>query len=96
MGIEINLLKKYPKTKRDIDSRKNDKTEKHQKIARKFDKDFFDGDRSTGYGGYYYNIKYWDKVVDDFIYYYNLSDKSKISLTRVITYLKSSTCSGTI
>ena len=78
MGVEINLLEKYPKTKRDINSRKNDKTEKHQKIARKFDKDFFDGDRSTGYGGYYYNIKYWDKVVDDFINYYNLSEKSKI------------------
>ncbi len=78
MGVEINLLEKYPKTKRDVNSRKNHKTEKHQKIARKFDKDFFDGDRSTGYGGYYYNIKYWDKVVDDFINYYNLSEKSKI------------------
>ena len=78
MGIEINLLKNYPKTKRDINSRKKDKTIEYQKIARKFDKKFFDGNRSTGYGGYYYNIKYWDKVVDDFISYYNLSHKSKI------------------
>ena len=78
MGIEIDLLKNYPKTKRDINSRVKDKTIEHQKIARKFDIDFFDGDRNTGYGGYYYNIKYWDKVVDDFINYYNLSDTSKI------------------
>ena len=78
MGIEINLLERYPKTKRDINSRKNEKTKEHQNIARKFDKEFFDGDRSTGYGGYYYNIKYWDKVVDDFINHYDLNEGSKI------------------
>jgi SAM-dependent methyltransferase len=78
MGIEINLLEKYPKTKRDINSRKNMKTLDHQNIARKFDREFFDGDRTTGYGGYYYNIIYWDKVVEDFINFYDLSDNSRI------------------
>ena len=48
---EINLLKKYPKTKRDLSKRGNEKTEEDRIIARRFDKEFFDGDRKNGYGG---------------------------------------------
>ena len=41
LGKEINLLINYPKTKRDINKRLEEKTEKHRAIARKFEKDFF-------------------------------------------------------
>ena len=75
---EINLLKKYPKTKRDLTKRGNEKTEEDRIIARRFDKEFFDGDRKNGYGGYYYNSKFWTEVVKDLNNFYKLKSGSKI------------------
>ena len=75
---EINLLKKYPKTKRDLSKRGNEKTEEDRKIARRFDKEFFDGNRKNGYGGYYYNSKFWTEVVKDLNNFYKLKNGSKI------------------
>jgi ubiquinone/menaquinone biosynthesis C-methylase UbiE len=77
MGRKINLLKRYPSSKRNVDRIQNNK-KKYQKIARKFDKRFFDGSRLTGYGGYYYNKKFWYKVTGDFIKYYKIKPSSKI------------------
>ncbi len=78
MGSEINLLKNYPKTKRNPKERGLIKSKNDQLIARKFDKDFFDGDRSVGYGGFYYNPKYWENVIPTLVDYYNLKRNSKI------------------
>ena len=78
IGKEINLLKNYPKTKRDISKRREEKTEEHRAIARKFGKDFFDGDRKVGYGGFNYDPKYWTKVVKDISDYYKLKSGDKI------------------
>ena len=75
---EINLLKKYPKTKRDLSKRGNEKTEEDRIIARRFDKEFFDGNRKNGYGGYYYNSKFWTEVVKDLNNFYKLKNGSKI------------------
>lgn len=75
---EINLLQKYPKAKRDLFKRAEEKTEQDREIARKFDKDFFDGDRRHGYGGYNYHPKFWTDVVKDFQSYYNLNNYSRI------------------
>ena len=61
--MEINLLKEYPKTKRNLDERKNLKSDEVREIARKFGKEFFDGDRKYGYGGFNYNPRYWSQVV---------------------------------
>ena len=66
LGNEIDLLSKYPKAKRDLNSREQSKSEEVRRIARKFGKDFFDGDRQFGYGGFNYNEKYWKEVVKDF------------------------------
>jgi len=75
---EIDLLKKYPKTKRDLTKRGDEKNEDDRKIARRFDKEFFDGDRKNGYGGYYYNPRFWKDVVKDFIEFYNLTNNNRI------------------
>ena len=77
-GKEINLLKKYPKTKRDVNKRREEKTEEHRAIARKYDKEFFDGDRKVGYGGFRYDSKYWTEVVKDISNYYELKSGDKI------------------
>ena len=78
MQKEINLLSKYPKSKRDLNERIENKSESIRKIARQFGKEFFDGDRNYGYGGFSYNSKYWRDVVTDFSDYYNLQNGSKI------------------
>ena len=54
------------------------KTEKDRLIARKFDKEFFDGERRYGYGGYNYNPKFWTNVVKTFQNYWNLDSNSSI------------------
>ncbi len=78
MGEKINLLEKYPKSKRNITDRGMKKTEKDRQIARKFDKEFFDGERRHGYGGYNYNPKFWTNVVKTFQNYWNLDSNSSI------------------
>ena len=78
MGNEINLMKNYPKSKRDIKSRGNSKTQIDRKIAREFGKEFFDGNRSHGYGGFNYYPKYWKEVIPDFQKHFNLSSKDSI------------------
>ena len=78
MGKEINLLSNYPRSKRDISKRESQKTEEDRAIGRKFGKEFFDGDRKYGYGGFTYNSKYWESVIQDFKKYYNLNSSNSI------------------
>ena len=47
---QINLLKNYPITKRDLKVAEQQRTDYERSIARKFGKDFFDGERKYGYG----------------------------------------------
>jgi ubiquinone/menaquinone biosynthesis C-methylase UbiE len=76
--MEIDLLKNYPKPKRNLDKRLQEKTPEIVKIAREFGKEFFDGDRKYGYGGFTYNQKFWDIVVRDFVEYYKIKPNAKI------------------
>ena len=78
MGQEIDLMRNYPRTKRDIKQRGAEKTNIDRELARKFEKDFFDGDRRNGYGGFSYNSRFWQPVVPDFQEQYNLKKGSKI------------------
>ena len=63
MGQEIDLLINYPRTKRNVEERGATKTEAVRAIARRFDKEFFDGDRQHGYGGFNYNPRFWQPTV---------------------------------
>jgi len=76
--MEIDLLKNYPKSKRNLDKRLSEKSPEIVKIAREFGKEFFDGDRKFGYGGLTYNPKYWANVVKDFVEYYEIKPDAKI------------------
>ena len=78
MEKEIDLLINYPKPKRNISERGAKKSEQDREIARKFEKDFFDGDRRHGYGGYKYNPRFWQPVVSTIKKYWNLSSSSSI------------------
>ena len=78
MKREVNLLEFYPQSKRPIDDRGNLITEQDRAIARKFDVEYFDGDRLTGYGGYNYNPRFWTDTVAHIKDFYHLDDNSKI------------------
>ena len=77
MSHNTYLMRNYPKIKRNISDRKSNITNQDRQKARNFDKDFFDGDRRYGYGGYKYYGR-WIPVVKDFIDYYNLDNNSSI------------------
>ncbi len=76
MGKEINLLDKYPRSRRPIDERAKVVTDEHHRIARQFGQDYFDGDRLYGYGGYGYHPRFWQATVKRFRDYYRLSDNA--------------------
>jgi ubiquinone/menaquinone biosynthesis C-methylase UbiE len=75
---EINLMKDYPTTKRNLDDRILEKTIEDKIIAQKFGQEFFDGERKFGYGGYNYHPRFWTAVVREMINYYSLSQNNCI------------------
>jgi SAM-dependent methyltransferase len=75
---EINLLDLYPRSKRPIDERGRLITEEHRKIARQFGKEYFDGDRLYGYGGYNYHARFWTDTVKRFRDYYQLAEEAAV------------------
>ena len=78
MGEEINLLANYPAAKRDLTTRAATKTEEQRRIAREFGKEFFDGSRETGYGGFTYDPRFWAPVIPSFIERYALNSQSSV------------------
>lgn len=73
---EINLLNTFPKVKRNIKARTVNK-EQNRKLALKFDKEYFDGSREQGYGGYIYDGR-WIEVSKRLKDIFNLKNNSKI------------------
>jgi len=69
---EIDLLRALPKPKRDFDARKKVvKDPNVAAVAKQYGRDYFDGQRSFGYGGYHYDGR-WVPVADDIIDHYGL------------------------
>lgn len=75
--VEINFMDVCPKTKRNYDKRLAEKTDEVITIAKKFDHDFFDGDRKYGYGGYRYDGR-WKSVAQRMKEHYNLPKDARI------------------
>ena len=72
----------HSSTKRNYLARVNDldyPKYKAASLAKKFDFDYWDGDRRICYGGYKYIPGRWEKVAKEMISYYGLNPKSKIS-----------------
>ena len=78
MGIEIDLLENYPKTKRDVKERGEEKTPEDRALARQFGKEFFDGDRKHGYGGFKYFPRFWQPVIPTFEKHFGLISNSSV------------------
>ena len=51
---------------------------KCMKVSKKFEKDYWDGKRKYGFGGYYYISNRWKPVAKKIIKKYNLTNSSKV------------------
>jgi len=78
MGVEIDLLRNYPKAPRNLEERDEGKSEEVRAIARQFGREYFDGDRQSGYGGFHYNPKYWQPVIPDFVDHFGVTSQSSV------------------
>ena len=79
---EIDFMSTLHKsTKRDYLARVNNKKfpkAKAAEIAKKWDFEYWDGDRSINYGGYKYIENRWNFVINNLCEFYTLPEKAKI------------------
>ncbi len=74
--VEVNLLVRYPRAKRNVKARLGNKAE-NRAIAMKFDKEYFDGTREQGYGGYSYDGR-WVPIAEDILRHFNLKPGDRV------------------
>lgn len=78
MGKLLDIITHlHKKTKRDYIARMTDNKVECMKVAREYGRDFWDGDRRYGYGGYKYDGR-WEIVAKKLIQEYNLKSGAKI------------------
>jgi len=79
MGKVKNFISKlHNSTKRDYISRMVDNKVYCMKISKKYDKEYWDGKRRFGYGGYKYIPNRWTNVAKSLIKNYKLNNNSSI------------------
>ena len=78
MGRQVNFITPiHKKTKRDYIHRMTDGKVEAMETAGKYGKDYWDGDRRYGYGGYRYDGR-WERVARAMIRKYRLGKRAKI------------------
>ncbi len=76
---KIDLMRRYPISKRaDMVEERAKVTQEERLIAQQFGREYFDGPRRLGLGGYSYNPKFFKPVVEDMIDHYALADDCAI------------------
>lgn len=79
MGKELKFISKlHTSTKRNYIERMINNKIYCMKVAKRYGKDYWDGKREYGYGGYKYIKDRWKPVAEKIIIKYKLSNKSKI------------------
>lgn len=73
---QINLLARYPKAKRNVKARLGNK-EENRRIALQFGREYFDGTREQGYGGYRYDGR-WLPIAEDIIRHFGLKPGDRV------------------
>jgi len=68
---EVNLLDRYPRAKRNIAAREA-AVPSQREIAKRFGREYFDGDRGQGYGGYRYDGR-WVPIAERMRDFYGLA-----------------------
>ena len=72
------FLKTHNSSKRVYEKYMNSEKPDCMTTAKLYGKEFFDGDRKFGYGGYNYIAGRWDHVIGQIVNYYNLNESSKV------------------
>ncbi len=79
MGKLVNFVNAlHNSTKRNYVERMMNEKSKCMVEAKKYDKNYWDGDRKYGYGGYKYIPNRWKSVAESLIKTYNLNENSKL------------------
>ena len=65
-------------TQRDYLTRMQDEKVHCMKVAKQYEKEYWDGDRRFGYGGYKYMAGRWKPVAEELIKIYNLTNQSSV------------------
>lgn len=73
---EVNLLARYPRSKRNVQARLGNKDE-NRAIAMQFGKAYFDGAREQGYGGYRYDGR-WIPIAEDIVRHFKLKAGDRV------------------
>jgi 2-polyprenyl-3-methyl-5-hydroxy-6-metoxy-1,4-benzoquinol methylase len=73
---ELDLLDRYPRTRRDIAARAA-AVPAQREVAKKFEREYFDGDRGQGYGGYRYDGR-WVPVAERIRDHYRLEAGQRV------------------
>jgi SAM-dependent methyltransferase len=73
---EINLLARYPRAKRNLVARKLGQ-ETNRAVAREFGREYFDGAREQGYGGYRYDGR-WLPIARDIVEHFELKRGDRV------------------
>jgi Transketolase, C-terminal domain len=87
---EINLLRRYPRAKRNIEKRTGAQSETNIRIARRYGREYFDGSRDTGYGGYRYDGR-WLPIAEDMIEHFGLRPGDRVLDASWLTFRRSAT-----
>jgi SAM-dependent methyltransferase len=79
MGKLLNIVTSlHESTKRNYLARMVDDKVHCMQLAKQYGKDYWDGDRRYGYGGYKYIPGRWKPVAEKLIDFYNLTSESKV------------------
>jgi len=73
---EINLLARYPRARRNVKARLGHKAE-NRRIAMQFGREYFDGTREQGYGGYRYDGR-WLPIAEDIVRHFRLKPGDRV------------------
>jgi cyclopropane fatty-acyl-phospholipid synthase-like methyltransferase len=74
---EVNLLRRYPKAKRNIEKRTSAQGAQNIEVARQYGCKYFDGARDTGYGGYRYDGR-WVAIAEDMVTHWGLKPEDRV------------------
>lgn len=73
---EVNLLARYPRARRNVKARLGNKNE-NRRIALQFGREYFDGTREQGYGGYKYDGR-WLPIAEDIVRHFGLKPGNRV------------------
>lgn len=74
---EVDLLRALPQTKRNIEKRAAAQTPENIAISRQYGREYFDGPREVGYGGYRYDGR-WIPVARDIVMHFGLKAGDRV------------------